>query len=66
MNEIITDEKDVSNEIFLNCFRYQKSLFSVKVLISAKQAKNDKLVNNINDGLINLRNDNSRKEISHS
>ena len=34
-----------------------------KHLISAKQNKNEKLVNNINNGLIGLRNDINRKEI---
>ena len=34
-----------------------------KDLISAKQDKNEKLVNNINNGLIGLRNDINRKEI---
>ena len=35
----------------------------MKDLISAKQNKNEKLVNNINNGLIDLRNDINSKEI---
>ena len=35
MNEIIADEKDMNREIFLDCFKYQKSIL-VKDLISAK------------------------------
>ena len=35
MNEIIADEKDVNNDIFLNCFNYQDQLFLVKDLIIA-------------------------------
>ena len=60
MNEIIADEKDINNE---NIFKYQNPSFLVKDLISAKQNKNEELVNNINNGLIDLRNDINRKEI---
>ena len=35
MNEIIADEKDVNNDIFLNYFNYQDQLFLVKDLIIA-------------------------------
>ena len=50
MNEIIADKKDINNGILLNYFKYQNPLFLVKDLISAKQNKNEKLVNNINNG----------------
>ena len=63
MNEIIADEKDTNNEIFLNYFKYQNPSFLVNDLISAKQNKNEKLVNNANKGLIDLRNDMNRKKI---
>ena len=36
MNEFIIDEKDINNEIFLNYFKYQNSLFLVKDLTSKK------------------------------
>ena len=52
MNEIIADKKDTNDEIFWNYFKYQKLLFLAKDLIRAKQAKNEKLINNNNDGLI--------------
>ena len=42
---------------------YQNPLFLVKTLISTKQDKNEKLVNNINDRLIDLRSHINRKEI---
>ena len=45
----------------MNYFHYQNPLFLVKDLISAKQDKNEKIVNNINDGLIDLRKDINRK-----
>ena len=63
MNEIIADEKDVNNDIFLNYFNYQDQLFLVKDLIIAQQNKNKKLVNNINDGLTDLTKGFKRKEI---
>ena len=63
INEIIADEKDINNGIFSNYFKYQKPSFLVKDLINAKQNKNEKLVNNINNGLIDLRNNIKRKEI---
>ena len=61
MSEIIAGKKDINNKIFLNYFRYQNSLFLVRDLISAEQDKNEKLVNDINDGLIDLRNSVNRK-----
>ena len=63
MNGIITDKKGTDNEIFLNFFKYLNLLFLVKDLISTKIDKNEKLVNNINAGFIDLRNAINRKEI---
>ena len=62
-NEIIADEEDINNEIFLNYFKYQNPSSLVKDVIRANQNKNEKLVNNINNGLTDLRNDINRKEI---
>ena len=47
----------------MNYFKYQNPSFLAIDLIRAKQAKNEQLVNNINDGLIDLRNAIIRKEI---
>ena len=63
MNKIIADKKDTRIEIFLDYFKYQNRSFFVKDLISANQNKNEKLVNSINNGLIDLRNNINRKEI---
>ena len=63
MNEIIADGKDKNNEIFSNYFKYRNPWFLGKDLISAKQNKNKKLVNNINNGSIDLRNNINRKEV---
>ena len=66
INKIITDEKGINNEIFLDYFKYQNPSLLVKELISTKQNKNEKIVNNINNGLIDKRNDINRREISES
>ena len=63
IDEIITAKKDINNEVFLDYFKYQNPSFLVKDLISAKQNKNEKLVNIINNRLIDLRNGINRKEI---
>ena len=63
MNEIIADQKDEKNEIFLDYFMYQNPLLLVKDLIGAKQNKNEKLVNNIKSRLTDLRSYINRKEI---
>ena len=50
-------------EIFWNYSKYQNLQFLAKDLIRATQGKNEQLVNNVNDGLIDLRNTIIRKEI---
>ena len=39
MNEIISNEEDVNDEIFLNYFKYQNPSFLAKDLIRATEAK---------------------------
>ena len=63
INEAIADEKGINNEIFLEYFKYQNTSLLVNDLISAKQNKTEKIVNNINKELTDLRNDINRKEI---
>ena len=53
-NEIIVDKKDVNYDIFWKHFKYQNPSFLAKNVIRAKQPKNEQLVNNIDDGLIDL------------
>ena len=50
-------------KIFWNYSKYQNPSFLPKNLIRANQGKNEKLVNNINDGLIDSRNAIMKKEI---
>ena len=61
--EIIAKEKDINDEIFWDYFKYQVLSLLAKDLISATQAKNEQIVNILNDGLIDLRNDINRREI---
>ena len=57
MNEVIANKKDINDEIFLKYLQYQyPSFLVVRNLIRANQAKNEQLVDNINKGLIDLRN----------
>ena len=66
MNELIANEKDINDEIQHNYFKYQSPSFLAKDLIRGKQAKNQQLVNNVNDGLTDLGNAIIRKEIRES
>ena len=52
MNEITADKKYINDKTFWNYFRYHKPLLLSKDLIRAKEAKNEQLVNNLNDRLI--------------
>ena len=63
MNEVIADEKLINHEILWNHFKYQNPLFLAKDLIRATEAKNEQLVNNVNNKLIDLKNVIIRKEI---
>ena len=62
MNEIIFAEKERNDKIFQKYFRYQNPSFLAKDLVRAKQGKNEQLVKNINDELIDLRNAIIKKE----
>ena len=61
---MISDEKDIIDEIFSNYFKDQNPSFLAKDLIRVKQAKNEPLVNNFNDELIDLRNAINKKRNS--
>ena len=60
--EFIANEKDINYEIFWDYFKYQNPSFLAKDLIRATPDKNEQIVNNVNDGFIDLRNDINRKE----
>ena len=62
-NEIENEEKNINEQIFNEFFNYQYPSFSVKDLYEDNQNKNAKIVKNINESLINLRNSINSKEI---
>ena len=62
-NEIENEEKNINEQIFNEFFNYQYPSFSVKDLYEGNQNKNAKIVKNINESLINLRNSINSKEI---
>ena len=63
MDEIETGEKDIKNEeLFWYYLKYQSPSFLVKNLLKAKQTKNELILNEVNDALIDLKNVISRSE----
>ena len=66
MNEVIADEKDVNDETFWSYLKCQNPLYLAKDLIRAKHAKNEQLLNNINNELIDINNAIIKKEISEN
>ena len=59
-------KKNKNDDIFWKYFKYQNPSFLAKDLNRTNQIKNEQLVNNINDGLIDLRKAIIRKEIPDS
>ena len=55
MNKIENDDKNINNEIFSEYFKYQISWFLTEDLSKANQAENEKILNQVNDPLIDLR-----------
>ena len=55
-NKIIHDEENINTEIFSKYFKFQSSTFSLKELYYGDKTENKKLVNNVNNALIELRN----------
>ena len=54
VNEIENDKKSINNEIFKKYFGYQNPSCLVKNLHKANQVKNEQIVNQVNDSLIDL------------
>ena len=61
-NEIVNVQANINSEIF-NFFKYQNPKFFLKDLYNANKTKIEKLVNNANDALIDLRHLVNRKEM---
>ena len=62
LNEIKIEEKNKNYQIFNELFNYHGPSFLVRDLHEDNQNKNDKIVKNINESLINLRNSINSKE----
>ena len=56
MNKIENDEENIKNEIFQEYFKYHNPSFLAKYKYKYNQAKNEQIVNQVNDALIDLRN----------
>ena len=63
LNKIKNDERNINKQIFNEFFNYQNPSFLVKDLYEDIQNKNDKVVKNINESLINIINSINRKEV---
>ena len=59
-------KNNINEQIFNEFFDYQYPSFLAKDLYEDNQNKNDKIVKNINESLINLRNSVNNKEISQN
>ena len=62
-NEIKNEEKSINEQIFNELFNYHYPSFLIKDLYEENKSKNDKIVRNINESLINLRNSINSKGI---
>ena len=63
MRKIIRDESNINNEILFEYFKYQNPSYLLKDLYYADKTENKKIVNNVNNALIDLRNAVNKKEI---
>ena len=66
MNEVTADEKDINDETFWSYLKCQNPLYLAKDLIRAEHAKKERLLNNINNELIDINNAIIKKEISEN
>ena len=66
LNEIKIEEKSKNEQIFNEFFNYHIPSFLVKDLHEDNQNKNDKIVKNINESLINLINFINSKDTSEN
>ena len=57
VNKIINDKKNINNEIFRRYLEYQNPIVFAKYLRKANQAKNELIVHQVTDALIDFKND---------
>ena len=63
LNKIKNEEKNIKQQIFRDYFLDQTPLYLKKVLCDSDEIKNDEIIKNIDNGLIELRNSINNKEI---
>ena len=62
-NKTANNETNINTAIFNEHFKYQNTPFLVKDLYNVNRTIDEKVVNNVNDSLIDLRNAVNKKEI---
>ena len=63
LNKIKNEEKSINEQIFRDYFIYQTPSYLRKVLYNSDEIKDDEIIKNINNRLIELRNSINSKEI---
>ena len=63
LNKTINEEKNINEQIFRNYLLYQTPSYLTKVLYDRDEIKNNEIIKNINNGMIELRNSINSKEI---
>ena len=64
--KINSDESNINNKIFSECFKYRNPSYLFKDLYYAGKTRNKKIVNNANNALIELRNAVNREKIPNN
>ena len=62
-DKIANDGTNINTEILNKYFKHQNPTFLLKDLHKANKSKDEKIVNHVNDALIDLRNTVNRKEL---
>ena len=63
LNKTINEEKNINEQIFRNYLLYQTPSYLTKVLYDRDEIKNNEIIKNTNNGMIELRNSINSKEI---
>ena len=63
LNKTKKEDKNINEEIFRYYFLYQTPSYLTKVLYDSDEIKNNEIIKNINNGMIELRNSINSKEV---
>ena len=64
MDAIVNCEKKINNKIFMDYFRHQNQSFLLKELHTKNYTNEMQILGIVHDAMIDLRNDNSKKNIN--